>query len=228
MILNTYESKNSRLVTGTKTKVETRIKKEKNKSSSSAIANLQTKTIHIRNAELFKITLSTVSKVFSYLLLLLLLSVLFLLFILILHNTARRLLRRWGNSRERLRKENTLKCFSTRRQPAGRGCRSSLVWRTPSSLWNHTQQTVTSSSCAMRSPPSNCPTNESVVVTVLFVPEGLHLGDLFAALASDLVDVLGCGLHHFLHPLLLLLLLSSLKRTKAESFYSSGTTILWQ
>lgn len=227
MILNTYESKNSRLVTGTKTKVETRIKKEKNKSSSSAIANLQTKTIHIRNAELFKITLSTVSKVFSYLLLLLL-SVLFLLFILILHNTARRLLRRWGNSRERLRKENTLKCFSTRRQPAGRGCRSSLVWRTPSSLWNHTQQTVTSSSCAMRSPPSNCPTNESVVVTVLFVPEGLHLGDLFAALASDLVDVLGCGLHHFLHPLLLLLLLSSLKRTKAESFYSSGTTILWQ
>lgn len=227
MILNTYESKNSRLVTGTKTKVETRIKKEKNKSSSSAIANLQIKTIHIRNAELFKITLSTVSKVFSYLLLLLL-SVLFLLFILILHNTARRLLRRWGNSRERLRKENTLKCFSTRRQPAGRGCRSSLVWRTPSSLWNHTQQTVTSSSCAMRSPPSNCPTNESVVVTVLFVPEGLHLGDLFAALASDLVDVLGCGLHHFLHPLLLLLLLSSLKRTKAESFYSSGTTILWQ
>lgn len=227
MILNTYESKNSRLVTGTKTKVETRIKKEKNKSSSSAIANLQTKTIHIRNAELFKITLSTVSKVFSYLLLLLL-SVLFLLFILILHNTARRLLRRWGNSRERLRKENTLKCFSTRRQPAGRGCRSSLVWRTPSSLWNHTQQTVTSSLCAMRSPPSNCPTNESVVVTVLFVPEGLHLGDLFAALASDLVDVLGCGLHHFLHPLLLLLLLSSLKRTKAESFYSSGTTILWQ
>lgn len=154
MILNTYESKNSRLVTGTKTKVETRIKKEKNKSSSSAIANLQTKTIHIRNAELFKITLSTVSKVFSYLLLLLL-SVLFLLFILILHNTARRLLRRWGNSRERLRKENTLKCFSTRRRPAGRGCRSSLVWRTPSSLWNHTQQTVTSSSCAMRSPPSN-------------------------------------------------------------------------
>lgn len=227
MILNTYESKNSRLVTGTKTKVETRIKKEKNKSSSSAIANLQTKTIHIRNAELFKITLSMVSKVFSYLLLLLL-SVLFLLFILILHNTARRLLRRWGNSRERLRKENTLKCFSTRRRPAGRGCRSSLVWRTPSSLWNHTQQTVTSSSCAMRSPPSNCPTNESVVVTVLFVPEGLHLGDLFAALASDLVDVLGCGLHHFLHPLLLLLLLSSLKRTKAESFYSSGTTILWQ
>lgn len=77
----------------------------------------------------------------------------------------------------------------------------------------------------MRSPPSNCPTNESVVVTVLFVPEGLHLGDLFAALASDLVDVLGCGLHHFLHPLLMLLLLSSLKRTKAESFYSSGTTV---
>lgn len=201
--------------------METRIKKEKNKSSSSAIANLQTKTIHIRNAELFKITLSTV---FSYLLLLS--SVLLLLFILILHNTARRLLCRWGNSRERLRKENTLKCFSTRRRPAGRGCRSSLVWRTPSSLWNHTRRTVTSSSCAMSSLPSNCPTNESVVVTVRFVPEGLHLGDLFAALASDLVDVLGCGLHHFLHPLLLLLLLSSLKRTKP--FYSSGTTILLQ
>lgn len=64
MILNTYESKNSRLVTGTKTKVETRIKKEKNKSSSSAIANLQTKTIHIRNAELFKITLSRFQRFF--------------------------------------------------------------------------------------------------------------------------------------------------------------------
>lgn len=65
-----------------------------------------------------------------------------------------RLLHLWGNSRLRLtgwgggwsrgggrrggEGGNTLKCFSTRCQPAGRECWSSLVWRTPSSLWNHT------------------------------------------------------------------------------------------
>lgn len=41
-------------------------------------------------------------------------------------------------------------------------------------------------------------------------PEGLHLGDLFATLASDLVDVLGCCPHHLLHPFLLQLLLLGL------------------
>ena len=34
-------------------------------------------------------------------------------------------------------------------------------------------------------------------------PEGLDLRDLFAALASDLVDILSCRPHHLLHPLLL-------------------------
>lgn len=46
----------------------------------------------------------------------------------------------------------------------------------------------------------------------LVSPEGLDLGDLFAALASDLVDVLGCCPQHLLHPLLLQLLLMSLSK----------------
>lgn len=42
------------------------------------------------------------------------------------------------------------------------------------------------------------------------LPEGLDLGDLFATLSPDFVDVLGCRPHHLLHPLLLQLLLLSL------------------
>ncbi|TNN64639.1 hypothetical protein EYF80_025148 [Liparis tanakae] len=53
------------------------------------------------------------------------------------------------------------------------------------------------------------PSINSVQLTPPPSPEGLDLGDLFAALASDLVDFLGRCPHHLLHPLLLQLLLSS-------------------
>lgn len=46
----------------------------------------------------------------------------------------------------------------------------------------------------------------------LVSPEGLDLGDLFAALASDLVDVLGRCPQHLFHTLLLQLLLMSLSK----------------
>lgn len=47
-----------------------------------------------------------------------------------------------GNHRlgPEVRRWRYLKCFSTRRRPAGRGCWSWLVWRTPSSLWNHMRE----------------------------------------------------------------------------------------
>lgn len=49
------------------------------------------------------------------------------------------------------------------------------------------------------------------VTSSCFPPEGLDLGDLFAALSPDFVDVLGCRPHHLLHPLLLQLLLLGLR-----------------
>lgn len=59
------------------------------------------------------------------------------------------------------------------------------------------------------------------------LPEGLDLGDLLAALSSDLVDVLGGGSHHLLHPFLLQLLLVGLTQTERtepalNSVLSSG------
>lgn len=47
-------------------------------------------------------------------------------------------------------------------------------------------------------------------------PEGLHLGDLFAALAPDLVDILRRRPQHLLHPLLLQLLLVGLRRRRGN------------
>lgn len=57
---------------------------------------------------------------------------------------------------------------------------------------------------------------------LFYPPEGLDLRNLFAALAPDLVDVLGCCPHHLLHPLLLQLLLTSLNRMKSKDRVELG------
>ena len=188
----------------------------------------QKQTIHVRNAELF--SYSTYHYYYHYYYLKFFITPPNVRFICV------------GRSRLRLRKGNTLKCFSTRRRPAGWGCWFLLVWRRPSSPWEHKKNVFNDVEfsdvlCSNKKVPHNClglftaynkerqrrfdlsfiikPMSrlEEIMTSRerLWIleeqcccpPEGLDLRDLFAALASDLVDILSCRPHHLLHPLLL-------------------------
>lgn len=62
---------------------------------------------------------------------------------------------------------------------------------------------------------------------LIYLPKGLDLRQFFPTLSSDLVDVLGCCLHHLLYPFLLQLLLSSLKQRRCWNCCSlSGIVLL--